>query len=100
MDILGYSIDTQFVYSVGPIIGDKQRSDGYYIEFELKFKDGRTHKVNLSYNYFPFYYRGKVYAGNIKQLTKKQLERVPIKLERDMKQLKTLRYAIIKSMGK
>lgn len=47
MDILGYEIDPSFVYIISPI--DSWESDAkYYAGFRIRFKDGRTHHVEIN----------------------------------------------------
>jgi hypothetical protein len=100
MNIQGYEIDLSFVYYVSPVFNCNTREDSFYYFFNLQFKDGRSHKVELSYNYESMKYEGKAYSINIKSLNSRELKLVPKKRDAAKIQITKLRNDIILEKSK
>lgn len=101
MNILGHEIDPTFVYQIGKIFSGegKPADESFYYFFEIRFKDGRSHTVSLSYNYSTIEYKGREYVQS-EFLSKKQKQIFPKKRAAAQVKIKELRNLIIKAMNK
>jgi hypothetical protein len=99
MNLLGHEINLDFVYSVSPLFGDTITTEAYYFFFELSFKDGRSHKVEINNNFGSFSYNGNVYKRPKKDLTARQQKALEKKKITDLELIKKLRAEVVKEMA-
>jgi hypothetical protein len=95
MNLLGHEIDISFVYKISPLQFERSRSDAFWMFFELSFKDGRSHKVEINYNFILENVKGKDYVFNIKTLNKRELACVEKKWNKSLVIIKKLREVAI-----
>lgn len=96
MNLLGHEIDIDFVYRIGPIQSETSRQDAYWIFFELAFKDGRSHKVEIENNFLLESYRGGHLVMNARDLNKTEVKKLYRQKQKDLKVIKDLREKVIK----
>lgn len=100
MNLLGFDIDIDFAWSIGPVIIEESIKDGYWIFFELKLKDGRSHKVEINNNFYLQPYRGQTLVMNKKDLTARQQKQLDKRKPEDIDVIKKLRMAVIKEKNR